>query len=203
METERLKSIYAFYSSFYDSLFGRLYAPGRRAAIRLMNVRPREEILEVGVGTGIALPLYPREARVVGIDLSREMLDKARQRKRDLGLSNVELYEMDATRMSFPDGRFHKVIAAHIVSLIPEPLKLMLEVKRVCKEGGEIYILNYMGIGNGWLSRAERFISPVRKTFGLGQYLDIEALVQEAGLEIEHTERVNLFGCCSLMKCKR
>lgn len=203
MESERLKRIYAFYSSFYDSFFGRLYAPGRRAAIRLMDIKPREEILEVGVGTGIALPLYPREASVVGIDLSAEMLEKARQRKRDFGLSHVELHEMDATRMDFPSGRFHKVIAAHTMAVVPEPLRLVLEMGRVCREGGEIYILNYAGNTEGWLSHMDKFFSPFRMALGLGQHLDIEAILLEAGLRIEHRERVNLFGSCSLIKCRK
>jgi phosphatidylethanolamine/phosphatidyl-N-methylethanolamine N-methyltransferase len=203
MEAERVKRIYAFYSSFYDSFFGRLYAPGRRAAARLMDVRAGEEVLEVGVGTGIALPLYPRGARVVGIDLSREMLEKARRRKRDLGLSNVTLYEMDATRMDFPAGRFHKVIAAHTVAVVPNPLTLILEMKRVCREGGEIYILNYAGSTEGWLSQIDKFVSPFRQALGLGHHLDIESLVREAGLSIEHQQRVNLFGCCSLIKCRK
>ncbi len=203
METDRLKKIYAIYSSFYDSIFGRLYAPGRRAAVRLMNVQPGEEILEVGVGTGIALPLYPKRATVVGIDLSSEMLEKARQRKEDLGLANITLYEMDATKMAFPEGRFHKVIAAHIITLIPEPLKLLTEMKRVCHVKGEIYILNYEGNTTGWMSRIEEFISPFRKSLGLGVHLDIDTLLGRAGLKIEHKERVNLFGCCSLIRCKK
>ena len=203
MGSKRLKRIYGFYSSFYDSVFGRLYAPGRKAAVKLMNIKPEEEILEVGVGTGIALPLYPREASVVGIDLSREMLEKARQRKRNFGLSHVELYQMDATRMDFPTGRFHKVIAAHTVAVVPEPLKLVLEMGRVCREGGEIYILNYTGNTEGWLSQMDKFFSPYRMALGLGQHLDIEAILQEAGLNIEHQERVNLFGSCSLIKCRK
>ncbi|HHT9120179.1 MAG TPA: class I SAM-dependent methyltransferase [Candidatus Hypogeohydataceae bacterium YC41] len=201
--SERLKTVYAFYSTFYDSIFGRLYAAGRRAAIRLMNIRPGEEILEVGVGTGTALPLYPREANVVGIDLSKEMLEKARQRQRDFGLSRVTLYEMDATKMGFTSGRFHKVIAAHTVAVVPEPLRLILEMKRVCRTGGEIYILNYAGSTKGWLSQIEKFISPFRNALGLGQHIDIESLLKEAELRIEHQERVNFLGSCSLIKCKK
>ncbi len=203
METSRVKSLYAVYSTFYDSVFGRLYAPGRLAAVRLMNVRPGEEILEVGVGTGVSLPHYPRHARIVGVDISREMLAKAEERKAALGLSNVEIYEMDATRMDFPEGRFDKVIAAHVVTVVPEPLKVMEEMKRVCKDSGEIYILNYVGASSGIAARLEQLFSPIRKAMGLGAYIDLEAVIKEAGLTVEYKERVNVFGLCRLIRCRK
>lgn len=201
MEAERLKKIYGIYSYFYDHLFGRLYAPGRLRAIGLMDIRPGQEVLEVGVGTGISLPLYPRYARLVGIDLSREMLGKAWERKRSLGLDNVSLYEMDASRMDFPSGHFDKVIAAHIIALVPEPLKVLREMERVCKAGGELYILNYAP--NGVFAWADRLFAPLRKAAGLGRHIDLELTLASAGLEIEHKERVNLFGSCCLIKCRK
>lgn len=203
METERLKGIYAFYSLFYDSVFGRLYAPGRLAAIRLMDIKPGDEILEVGVGTGISLPHYPRHARVVGIDISREMLAKAEERKAALGLSNVEIREMDAGRLDFPEGRFDKIIAAHVITVVPKPLKVLKEMKRVCKDGGEVYILNYVGASGGVVAWFERLFSPVRKALGLGEHVDFEALTREAGLSIEHWERVNILGLCCLIRCRK
>lgn len=203
METERLKSIYAFYSWFYDSIFGRLYAPGRLAAIRLMDIKPGQEILEVGVGTGVSLPHYPRHARVVGIDISREMLAKAEERKTSLGLSNVEIHEMDAGRLEFPDGRFDKVIAAHVITVVPEPLKALKEMKRVCKDEGEVYILNYVGASGGVVGWFERLFSPIRKALGLGEHMDFEALIREADLSIERWERVNILGLCALIRCRK
>jgi phosphatidylethanolamine/phosphatidyl-N-methylethanolamine N-methyltransferase len=203
METERVKSVYAVHSHFYDSIFGRLYAPGRLAAIRLMDIRPGQEILEVGVGTGVSLPHYPKHARVVGIDVSKEMLAKAEERKTSLGLSNVEVYEMDAGKMDFPDGRFDKVIAAHVISVVPEPLKVIKEMKRVCKDGGEVYILNYVNASNGVIAWFERQFSPIRKALGLGKDVDFGAIIKEAGLSIDHIEKVNILGLCRLIKCRK
>ncbi|MFQ5863569.1 MAG: class I SAM-dependent methyltransferase [Candidatus Brocadiales bacterium] len=203
METERVKSIYAVYSHFYDSVFGRLYAPGRLAAVRLMDIKPGEEILEVGVGTGVSLPHYPKHARLVGIDISGEMLAKAKERKAALGLSNVDIYEMDASRMDFPDGRFDKVIAAHVITVVPEPLKVIKEMKRVCKDGGEIYVLNYIGASSGVVSRLERLFSPIRRAMGLGKNIDFEATIGAAGLTIERWERVNILGLCGLIRCRK
>ncbi|MFQ5957250.1 MAG: class I SAM-dependent methyltransferase [Candidatus Brocadiales bacterium] len=203
MKTEKVKSIYAIYSYFYDSVFGRLYAPGRLAAVRLMDIRPGEEVLEVGVGTGVSLPHYPKHAKLVGIDVSEEMLAKAKERKAVLDLSNVDIYEMDATRMDFPDGRFDKVIAAHVITVVPEPLKALKEMNRVCKDGGEVYILNYVGTSNGIVAWLERLFSPIRKAMGLGTYIDLEATIGAAGLTIEHQEKTNILGLCRLIRCRK
>ncbi len=203
MKIDRIKDVYAVHSYFYDSIFGRFYAPGRLAAIRLMDIKPGQEVLEVGVGTGVSLPHYPGHARVVGIDISSEMLAKAKERNVNLGLSNVEIYEMDAGRMEFPDRRFDKVIAAHVISVVPEPLKVMKEMVRVCKDEGKVYILNYVGASSGVVAWFEGKFQPVRQALGLGRNVDFGALIADAGLVIEHIEGVNILGMCLLIKCRK
>ncbi len=203
MKIDRIKDVYAVHSYFYDSIFGRLYAPGRLVAIGLMDIKPGQEVLEVGVGTGVSLPHYPRHARVVGIDISSEMLAKAKERNVNLGLSNVEIYEMDAGRMEFPDRRFDKVIAAHVISVVPEPLKVMKEMVRVCKDEGEVYILNYVGASSRVVAWFEEKFQPIRQALGLGRNVDFGALIADAGLVIEHIEGVNILGMCRLIKCRK
>ncbi len=203
MTLDKIKNVYAVHSYFYDSIFGRLYAPGRLAAIKLMDIKPGQEVLEVGVGTGVSLPHYPRHAGVVGIDISKEMLAEAEKRKTSLGLSNVEVHEMDAGRLDFADGRFDKVIAAHTISVVPEPLGVLREMKRVCKDDGEVYILNYIEASSGIVAWFEKKFSPVREALGLGKPTDFDALIEEAGLVIDHTERVNFLGLCSLIVCRK
>ena len=203
MKIDKIKSVYAIHSYFYDGIFGRLYAPGRLAAIRLMDVKAGQEILEVGVGTGVSLPRYPKYARVVGIDISAEMLAEAEKRKTSMNLSNVEICEMDAGSLDFPDGRFDKVVAAHVISVVPEPLKVVKEMARVCKDGGEVYILNYVNASNGIVAWFERKFQPIREAMGLGRNVDFGVLIAEAGLVIEHIEGVNVMGICRLIKCRK
>src|SRR5690349_22440645 len=122
MQIEAVKAAYRRYAGFYDALFGPVLQPGRRAVIDALGCRPGDRVLEVGVGTGLSLPMYPPYVRVTGIDVSREMLDKARIRARRRELANVEaLLEMDGEAMDFPDASFDKVVAMYVVSVVRDP----------------------------------------------------------------------------------
>ena len=200
--SEHIKKVYSLYAWIYDAFFGKIFEHGRYVAFNMMNVKPNETILEVGVGTGLSLPLYPKDAHVMGIDISQEMLDKAENKKRYYGLSNVSLYNMDASFMSFANSTFDKVIASHVITVVPDPLKTLNEIKRVCKKDGEIFILNYTGCNNKIISRFEEFISPVRDKMGLGKHFDLDELLRNARLSIEYERRVNFLEMCRLVKCK-
>ena len=200
--SEHIKKVYSFYAWIYDAFFGKIFEHGRYVAFNLMDVKPNETILEVGVGTGLSLPLYPKETHVTGVDISQEMLDKAEVKKEYYGLSNVNLYTMDASSMTFADNTFDKVIASHVITVVPDPLRTINEIKRVCKKDGEIFILNYTGCNNKVISRFEEFISPVRDKLGLGKHFDLDELLRNANLSIASERRVNFFDMCRLVKCK-
>lgn len=200
--SEHIKKVYSLYAWIYDSFFGRIFEHGRYVAFNMMNVKPGETVLEVGVGTGLSLPLYPKESHVTGIDISQEMLEKAESKKEYYGLTNVNLHNMDASSMSFADNAFDKVIASHVITVVPNPLKTLNEIKRVCKQGGEIFILNYTGCNNRIISRFEEFISPLRDKMGLGKHFDLDGLLRDTHLSIECERRVNFFDMCRLVKCK-
>ncbi len=200
--SEHIKKVYSLYAWIYDSFFGRIFEHGRYVAFNMMNVKPGETVLEVGVGTGLSLPLYPKESHVTGIDISQEMLEKAESKKEYYGLTNVNLHNMDASSMAFADNAFDKVIASHVITVVPNPLKTLNEIKRVCKQDGEIFILNYTGCNNRIISRFEEFISPLRDKMGLGKHFDLDGLLRDAHLSIECERRVNFFDMCRLVKCK-
>lgn len=200
--SEHIKKVYSFYSWIYDAFFGKIFEHGRYVAFQMMDVKSGETILEVGVGTGLSLPLYPRDARVIGIDISQEMLDKAERKKQYYNLSNVNLYNMDASAMTFADNTFDKVIASHVITVVPDPLRTLNEIKRVCKKDGEIFILNYTGCNNKIISRFEKFISPFRDRMGLGKHFDLDELLRNAHLSITSERRVNFLEMCRLVKCK-
>ncbi len=200
--SEHIKKVYSFYSWIYDVFFGKIFEHGRYVAFQMMEIKANETILEVGVGTGLSLPLYPKDTKVVGIDISQEMLDKADMKKQYYGLSNVNLYNMDASYTTFADNTFDKVIASHVITVVPNPLRTLSEIKRVCKDDGEIFILNYTGCNNKIISRLEKFISPFRDKVGLGKHIDLDELLQDAHLSITSERRVNFLEMCRLIKCK-
>jgi phosphatidylethanolamine/phosphatidyl-N-methylethanolamine N-methyltransferase len=126
MHIQAVKAAYRRYAPVYDTLFGPVLQPGRHAVVQALHCRPGERVLEVGVGTGLSLPLYPRDVRVTGIDLSSEMLEKAKRRVARVNLRNVEaLLEMDAESTTFADASFDKVVAMYVVSVVPQPARLL------------------------------------------------------------------------------
>jgi phosphatidylethanolamine/phosphatidyl-N-methylethanolamine N-methyltransferase len=193
MQIEAVKAAYRRYANIYDALFGPVLQPGRRAVLEALECRPGERVLEVGVGTGLSLPLYPPFVRVTGVDLSREMLEKARTRVRRRELSNVEgLHEMDAQAMDFPDASFDKIVAMYVVSVVQEPARLLGELHRVCKPNGEIFIVNHVRSANPVVGALERSLARFSDQLGFHPDFELHSLVNGSA-RVEHISNVNFF----------
>jgi phosphatidylethanolamine/phosphatidyl-N-methylethanolamine N-methyltransferase len=143
LETSFVEGVYEKMASVYDLFFGLPLHHGRAKAIRRMAIKPDDQVLEVGVGTGISLPLYPRKCSLTAIDLSEGMLERARTRVIQYNLRNVRLIQMDATELKFPDNSFDIVFAPYFISCVPDPLAVTREMRRVCKRGGRLVFLNH------------------------------------------------------------
>jgi len=133
LEKRQVKRAYKLYAPAYDFVFDWIFHPGREAAIHLLDIQRGHNVLEVGIGTGLNLPLYPTNCRLTGIDLSEEMLQKAQDKVVELGLGNVTLKTMDATTMDFGQGEFDSVVATYTISAVPDPVGVLREMKRVVK----------------------------------------------------------------------
>jgi phosphatidylethanolamine/phosphatidyl-N-methylethanolamine N-methyltransferase len=191
MQIEAVKAAYRRYASVYDALFGPVLQPGRKAVLEALECRPGDRVLEVGVGTGLSLPLYPPFVRVTGVDLSREMLEKARTRVQRRALSNVEgLHEMDAHAMDFPDACFDKVVAMYVVSIVQEPARLLQELHRVCKPDGEIFLVNHVRSTNPILGAVEKGLARFSDHIGFHPDFDLHSLVNGSA-RVEHISNVN------------
>ncbi|HSA90345.1 MAG TPA: methyltransferase domain-containing protein [Burkholderiales bacterium] len=192
MHIEAVKTAYRRYARIYDVIFGAVLQPGRRAVLEALKLRPGDRVLEVGVGTGISLPLYPRDVRITGIDVSREMLEKARARVARAKLKNIDaLLEMDAEAMAFPDASFDKVVAMYVVSVVPRPAKLLEELHRVCRPDGDIFIVNHFQSDNPILGGVERALAGFSSQIGFNPDLDLRQLVPAA--QNGDVQRVNFF----------
>lgn len=200
MDNASIKAAYKRYARYYDRLFGPVFAPGRKLAIQHLGEQSGKRILEVGVGTGLSLPNYQTDTQVVGIDISTDMLNIARGRARDQSLDHVEsLLEMDAEKLSFDDNSFDAVIAMYVASVVPHPDRLMTEMARVCKPGGDILVINHFASENPILRAMEWLLSPLSRFVGFRPSMDIAELPQPAGYERVGIHRANLFGYWKLV----
>src|SRR5271155_987156 len=157
---------YDRWAPVYDLVFGAVFERGRDAAIAAAE-RVGGRILEVGVGTGIALPHYSKNCRLCGVDISEQMLRKARERVTELGLSNVEgLWVMDAEHLTFPDDSFDVVVAQYVVTTAPNPEATLDEFARVLKPGGEIILVSRVGAEAGPRRALEHLFQPAVRKLG-------------------------------------
>jgi phosphatidylethanolamine/phosphatidyl-N-methylethanolamine N-methyltransferase len=203
VENQFVERVYEKLANVYDLVFGPTLHPGRLVAMQRMGIRTGDRVLEVGVGTGINTSLYPTDCQVTGIDLSTGMLDKARERVRREGLRNIRLMEMDASEMRFADDTFDIVYAPYLISVVPDPVKVAREMRRVCKPGGKIIILNHFRSANPILSRAERAISPLTVHIGFKSDLDLPGFLAQAELKPLSIEKVNVPKIWSLVTCTK
>jgi phosphatidylethanolamine/phosphatidyl-N-methylethanolamine N-methyltransferase len=193
--------VYEKLAVVYDLIFGPTLHPGRLEAIEKMNIQPGDSVLEVGVGTGINLPLYPAGCTITGIDLSTPMLEKARERIIEQGLRNSRVLEMDAAAMNFPDESFDIVYAPYLISVVPDPVKVAQEMKRVCRRGGRIVILNHFKSHNPVAARFDTLISPLTVHIGFKSDLDLHGFLTQAQLTPISIEKVNIFNMWTLVTC--
>lgn len=191
MDLNAVKSSNARWAPIYDRTFGAETTVGRRSAVDYINAQDGTEVLEVGIGTGLALPHYRKNLRVTGVDFSDDMLAKARTKVQNLGLDHVKsLRQMDARTLDFPDNHFDTVAAMHIVSVVPEPERVMGEMARVCKPGGKIVITNHFAREAGVLAGLEKLLAPFANL--LGWHSDFEISTVLGQLELTVVEKKQL-----------
>src|SRR6476661_1314329 len=201
VENHFVESVYDKLAIVYDFTFGPTLHPGRLRAIERMDIQPGERVLEVGVGTGINLSLYPKNCSVIGIDFSESMLEIARERAERKDIRNVRLLQMDAADLKFADDAFDIVYAPYLISVVPDPVQVAREMRRVCRPGGRIVILNHFRSTNPIMSWGERLISPFTIHIGFKSDLDLPAFLAQADLHPVSIEKVNIPPIWSLVTC--
>jgi phosphatidylethanolamine/phosphatidyl-N-methylethanolamine N-methyltransferase len=201
LEKRQVERAYEFYAPVYDFIFDWIFAPGRTAAVQHLDLQPNETVLEVGIGTGLNLPLYPPACRLTGIDLSQDMLDKAVERALKLAMPNVTLKVMDATSMDFADNEFDKAVATYTISAVPDPVGVLREMRRVVKPGGLLVILSHFRSERRIVGLAEDLVAPVCARLGWKSNLPLAPLLADVGLTPELVVKVNMFKGWRLLKC--
>jgi len=201
LDVEAVRTAYRRWAGVYDQVFGGVSTFGRRRAVEAVNRLPGRRVLEAGVGTGLALPHYRADKRITGIDLSAEMLARARTRVAEQGLRNVEaLREMDAEMTDFADGSFDIAAAMFVASVVPHPRRLLAEMRRVVRPGGYLLFVNHFAAKSGPRWWIEWAMAPASRSLGWHPDFAQEALFGVDDLARVTTQPVPPFGIFTLVQ---
>ena len=200
LDADSVRSAYRRWASVYDVLFGGISAPGRKRAVAAVNALPGRQVLEVGVGTGLALPHYLPSKRVTGIDLSADMLQRARARVARLQLAGVAaLLEQDSEASGFADGQFVIAVAMFVASVVPSPRRLLAEMRRVVRPGGTLLFVNHFAALAGPRLAVEQAMAPAGRALGWHPDFKVEALLPPEDLVRANSVSVPPFGLFTLV----
>ena len=204
LDDRSVVAAYARWAPVYDQVFGVITTSGRRAAVAALNELPPGRILELGVGTGISLPAYDRAHRVVGIDLSPDMLARAETRVARRRLDHVEaLHEMDAARLTLPEQSFDAAVAMFVMSVVPEPKRVLAELVRVVRPGGRVVLVNHFSAEKGPRALVERWLSRFAGALGWHAEFAIETVLGRPELHLVAARRLAPFGLFTLLVFER
>jgi len=203
IDEDAIRSAYRRWAPVYDHTFGRVAAEGRKHAVEFIN-QGTGRVLEVGVGTGLSLPSYARRLEIVGIDLSPEMLEKARERVAEERLTNVSaLLEMDASELDFDDAYFDTVVAMYVMTVVPDPEKVMRELSRVCRPGGDVIIVNHFSAEEGMRGWVERRMAPFADMLGWRPVFDVDRVLVCDDLQLVDKRGLRPFGLFTMMRFRK
>lgn len=200
IEESAVLDAYRRWAPVYDHTFGLVAKQGRRHAVEIINER-EGRVLEVGVGTGLSLPDFKKHLEIVGIDLSPEMLEKARERIAKGQLDHVTgLHEMDASDLRFPDASFDTVVAMYVMTVVPEPEAVMRELARVTKPGGEVMLVNHFSQREGVRGWVERRMAPFADRIGWRSVFDVSRVTVCDDLELVERKALRPLGLFTMLR---
>lgn len=186
MQEATTKRIYDIHSLFYDATFGRLVKRRIAQAITHLNIRETDRVLDLGIGTGASLNFYSHRGRIFGVDLSSGMLDQARKKIRERGLTNAVVFQADAMRLPFGDNTFDHVFISHVISVVSDPYNLVREAQRVAKPDARIVIVNHFQSTNRFIAMVEKFLCPLCTKLGWRSDLALQDLIRRTGVEVDY-----------------
>ena len=195
MDDKSIIKSYKRVSSFYDYTFGQVFRPGQKKLVSMMNCSQNDKVLEIGIGTGTSFKYYPSETSVTGIDISPDMLEKAKKNIKNLNLSKKNVLMMNGEQLTFEDDSFDKVVGMYVVSVTQNPDLLIKEMKRVCKPNGDIYLVNHFSFDTDSkiMKLIEKGLMPVSKYLGWRPYFPFSEFNSYAKLNVQSISKVNLF----------
>lgn len=195
--------IYSDLAGMYDHVFTRVFARRIDQVVKGLNIPPGGEVLEVGIGTGLSVDAYPRHARVVGIDLSQEMLDHAAEKMDPARHGHISLQQGDALNLAFPDESFDFVTAFHVITVVPEPKKMLEEMVRVCRPGGKIVIINHFSSERALIRFVVDRVDPITRHLGWSTRLRLRDVVDPGILVLEKRYKTKPWSLFTIVEARK
>jgi len=183
--------LYSDFAPLYDKIFGKIFYNRLERVIEDLGIPPGAKVLEVGAGTGTSFPAYPSHCEITGVDLAPDMLARARQKIEDNGWSHFKVMEMNALDLKFPNNTFDYVMAFHVVTVVPDPERMIGEARRVCKPGGRIVIVNHFTSEVPLLGKLTEALDPITRWLGWRTDLKLKPFIESANLKVEKIYKLN------------
>jgi phosphatidylethanolamine/phosphatidyl-N-methylethanolamine N-methyltransferase len=200
MDEDAVRDAYRRWAPVYDYTFGKVSTAGRSHTVELIN-SSKGKVLEVGVGTGLSLPEYKPHLEITGIDLAPEMLEKARERVKAEGLKNIAgLHVMDASNLEFPDASFDSVVGMYLITVVPDPEKVMRELARVTKPGGTVMLVNHFSQEDGVRGWVERRMAPFADLVGWHSVFDMSRVMVCPELKLVERRSLRPWGLFTMLR---
>ncbi|MBF8247357.1 MAG: Methyltransferase domain-containing protein [Bacteroidetes bacterium] len=183
--------LYSEFAPLYDKIFGKIFYSRLESVIEDLDIPPGAKVLEVGAGTGTSFPAYPTHCQVTGIDLAPDMLARAQRKIRDNGWTHLTVREMNALDLDFSDNSFDYVMAFHVVTVVPDPIRMIAEAKRVCKPGGKIVIVNHFTSDFPLLGTLTEALDPITRLLGWRTNLRLKPFIKTTDLPVERVYKLS------------
>ena len=183
--------LYSEFAPLYDKIFGKIFYSRLEQVIDDLAIPPGATVLELGAGTGTSFPAYPTHCDVTGMHLAHDMLAPARRKIEANGWTHVKLLEMNALSLDFPDNSFDYIMAFHVVTVVPDPVRMISEAKRVCKPGGKIVVVNHFTSDHRLLGFITEALDPVTRWLGWRTNLRLKPFIQTADLAVEKVYKLS------------
>ncbi len=185
--------IYSEFSHLYEKIFSPFFEKRIHTVIKNLQISPGAKVLEVGIGTGMSMAAYPSHCEVTGVDLAADMLEKAQEKAYENGWRHFHLMEMDALNLKFPDNAFDYVLSFHVISVVPDPVRMMHEIHRVCKPGGSIVIINHFRSTKPVIGPLVGALTPITRYLGWDASLRLSEAFAGVPVHIEKCFKTSPF----------